>query len=157
MPRVETPAPVNRQPLPVPEFTDPRIEFGVERCYAVRTINVFGKLQQESEPSKTVCVTPRDTFAPEPPRGLIAVASNGVISLSWDPNSEKDLAGYLVLRGEERGAPLQPITREPIQATTFEDKTVKTGVRYLYAVVAIDKATPPNTSGQSNRIEETAR
>jgi len=157
MPRVEPPTPVNRQPVPVPAFTDPRMEFGAERCYSVRTVNLFGKLQQASEQSETVCVTPRDTFAPEPPRGLIAVASDGVISLSWDPNSERDLAGYVILRGEEPGAPLQPITREPIQATTFEDKTVKAGVRYVYAVVAVDKASPPNTSRESNRIEETAR
>jgi hypothetical protein len=30
-------------------------------------------------------------------------------------------------------------------------------VRYVYAIVAVDRATPPNTSAQSNRVEETAR
>jgi hypothetical protein len=33
---------------------------------------------------------------------------------------------------------------------------VKPGVRYVYAVVAIDTATPPNVSAQA-RVEETAR
>jgi hypothetical protein len=31
------------------------------------------------------------------------------------------------------------------------------GVRYLYAVVAVDTATPPNMSATSERVEETAR
>jgi len=30
-------------------------------------------------------------------------------------------------------------------------------VRYVYAVVAIDRATPPNRSAISNKVEETAR
>ncbi len=157
VPRVEPPVAVNKQPLPAAAFTDARLEFGTERCYEVRTVNVFGKLQEESEASDVVCVTPRDTFPPAPPRGLIAVPGEGVISLSWEPNSESDLAGYLVLRAEQPGGALQPLMREPIQATTFDDKTVKPGVRYVYAVAAVDKATPPNISRESERIEETAR
>ena len=81
----------------------------------------------------------------------------GVMNLSWQTNTESDVAGYVVLRGEAPGDTLQALTREPITATRFEDKTVRPGVRYVYAVVAIDRATPPNTSAQSNRIEETAR
>jgi len=34
---------------------------------------------------------------------------------------------------------------------------VAPGVRYVYAVVAVDKASPPNRSAQSPRVEETAR
>jgi hypothetical protein len=30
-------------------------------------------------------------------------------------------------------------------------------VRYVYAVVAVDKASPPNRSALSNTVEETAR
>ncbi len=157
VPRVEPPLPVNQQPLLAPTFTDSRMEFGVERCYVVRTINVIGRLQQEGEPSDVVCVTPRDTFPPAAPRGLIAVAGDGVISLSWEPNTESDLAGYVILRAQQPGGDMQPLTPEPLTATTFDDKTVKSGVRYVYAVVALDKATPPNRSQESNRIEETAR
>ena len=39
-------------------------------------------------------------------------------------------------------------------ATTYRDETVKPGVRYIYAVVAVDKA--GNRSAESNRVEETA-
>jgi hypothetical protein len=61
------------------------------------------------------------------------------------------------LRGETPGDTLQPLTPAPITATNFEDRTAAPGVRYAYAIVAVDKATPPNRSEPSARIEETAR
>jgi hypothetical protein len=61
------------------------------------------------------------------------------------------------VRGEAPGDTLQPLTPAPIAATNFEDKTVKPGVRYAYAVVAVDKTTPPNRSALSTKVEETAR
>jgi fibronectin type 3 domain-containing protein len=91
------------------------------------------------------------------PKGLSVVAGTGTINLSWDANTEADLAGYLVLRGDAPGDTLQPLTATPIAATNFEDKTAKPGVRYAYAIVAVDKAVPVNRSAPSVRIEETAR
>jgi hypothetical protein len=42
--------------------------------------------------------------------------------------------------------------------TQFTDTTVMPGTRYVYAVVAVDSRLPvPNISGESERIEETAR
>jgi fibronectin type 3 domain-containing protein len=79
------------------------------------------------------------------------------MNLGWDANTEADLAGYVVLRGEAPGDTLQPLTPAPIAATSYEDKTVKPGVRYVYVIVAVDKATPPNRSAPSTRLEETAR
>ncbi len=89
------------------------------------------------------------------PTNRALVANAGAISLIWDPNSEKDLDGYLVLRADPSSGTLQAVTREPIHQTTFNDTTAKPGVRYVYAIVAVDKA--GNVSAQSNRIEETAR
>jgi hypothetical protein len=34
---------------------------------------------------------------------------------------------------------------------------VQAGVTYVYAIVAVDRATPPNRSAPSNRVQETAR
>ena len=150
-------APVNPQPLKEPSFEREGLEFGKEQCFIVRSVRRVGILSLESEPSERACVTPVDTFAPEAPKGLSAVSGTGVISLIWDANTESDLAGYIVLRGEAPGDTLQPITPAPIRETNFRDTTVKPGVRYIYAVVAVDTATPRNTSPQSARVEETAR
>ena len=40
-------------------------------------------------------------------------------------------------------------------ALRYRDDAVKSGVRYVYTVVAIDKS--GNRSSESNRVEETAR
>ena len=102
-------------------------------------------------------MTATDTFPPAAPKGLSVVAAPGTMSLSWDRNTELDLGGYLVLRGEAAGETLQPLTPAPVAGTSFEDKTVTAGVRYAYAIVAVDQAVPPNRSPQSARVEETAR
>jgi hypothetical protein len=149
------PQPLNPEPLSEPSFEDPRVAFGVERCYAVRAVETRGEIGIESAASPPACVTPVDTFPPAAPAGLAAVASEGVISLIWEPNQEPDFAGYLVLRGEAPGEKLQALTAQPIQETTYRDTSVAPGVRYVYAIVAIDRA--GNLSVQSERAEELAR
>ena len=46
----------------------------------------------------------------------------GSINLIWDANTEADLGGYLVLRGEAPGDTLQPLTPEPIKETRYQDR-----------------------------------
>jgi hypothetical protein len=94
-----------------------------------------------------------DTFPPAAPKSLQTVASVGAITLIWEPNTERDLAGYVVLRGASE-SDLQPIMQTPITATTFKDG-VASGTRHVYAVRAVDKA--GNASAPSNRAEDTAR
>jgi hypothetical protein len=146
--------PLNDKLLDTPSFADPHIAFGKERCFAVRTVLQSGGQVTESEPSETVCVTPADTFPPEAPKGLAAVASEGAISLIWEASPDADLAGYIVMRAEGGGAP-KAVTPEPIKETTFRDATASRGVRYVYTVVAVDTA--GNRSAPSNAVEETAR
>ena len=74
------------------------------------------------------------------------MSGTGAINLIWDANTEADLGGYLVLRGEAPGDTLQPLTPQPIRETRYRDTAVKPGVRYVYAIVAVDRATPPNRS-----------
>jgi predicted small lipoprotein YifL len=135
-------------------FVDRRIEWGVERCYLVRAVEVVEGLSIESEASPPACVTPRDTFPPAPPSGLETGPSEGAISLVWDAGKELDLAGYVVLRGDSSAGDLVPITKSLVQETGFTDK-VPPGVRYVYAVQAVDKN--GNVSAPSAKKEETAR
>ncbi|MBA2301252.1 MAG: fibronectin type III domain-containing protein [Acidobacteria bacterium] len=150
-------APLNPVLLTSPAFERTGVAFGTEECFVVRTAVVIGTVSLESLPSAAQCVTPSDIFAPAAPKGLSAVGSAGTISLIWEANTESDIAGYLILRGEVPGDTLQALTATPIRETTYQDTTVKSGVRYGYVVVAVDRATPPNTSPQSARVEESAR
>ena len=155
------PQPLNPTPLEAPTFTQSGITLGEEACFQVRAVRVYGSARLESAPSDTACVKFVDTFPPPPPANLAAVGSEGGVSLIWDASSGTDVAGYLVLRGElVAGGPaptLAPLTPQPIRESTYRDDTARRGARYVYAVVAIDGATPPNRSVESNRVEEGAR
>jgi hypothetical protein len=149
------PAPVTPAPVAATEWVIPNVAFGVERCFEVRPVDKVGEALVIGPASPRTCATPVDKFAPAAPRNLAAIAGGGSINLIWDANSESDVAGYLVLRAEAPSATLQPVTQTPVAAATYRDETVKPGVRYVYSVVAVDRA--DNRSAESNRVEETAR
>jgi hypothetical protein len=157
--RRESPAaPINSGPLKAPAIEIPNETYGKEHCYVVRTIQVSQNVTVESEASAPACITPLDKFPPAAPQNLRAVAEEGAISLVWDPNTEADLGGYLVLRGDAAGGTLQPITAQPIKDATYRDTTVTAGVRYSYAIVAVDTAAPTrNSSPPSAQEMVTAR
>ena len=154
---VSRPVPANDAPLSASAFTD-ALQLGRERCYVVRAVGA-GPPPVESVPSSRQCITPVDRFAPAAPAGLSAVPQDdGVVELRWTPNTEADLAGYLVLRGTAGDATLRQITEAPVPQPRFTDRGVTPGVRYVYAVVAVDTWAPtPNRSQESARDEVTAR
>lgn len=135
------------------KFVDTRMAWGAQRCYAVRAVESVAGLTIESDAADGECVTLTDTFPPAVPANLKSVGSEGVINLIWDANGEQDLAGYLIFRGTGAGE-LTQITPALLQEPHFED-TVRPGIRYVYAVKAVDKS--GNISDFSNRQEETAR
>jgi predicted small lipoprotein YifL len=151
------PVPLNEKPLEATTFTHAGAEPGKEQCFVVRSVATVEGGAIESEPSEPICVTPVDTFPPAAPKGLAAVSGAGAINLIWDASADADLGGYLVLRGEAPGDTLQPLTPQPIRETRYRDTAVQPGTRYVYAVVAVDRATPPNRSARSNTVEEIAR
>jgi hypothetical protein len=155
--REDAGAPLNPSPLSDVRFETGSVEYGKEHCYVVRTVQAIDKVTLESAPSAPACLTPLDRFPPAAPSGLRAVAEDGAVSLVWNRSTESDLGGYLVLRGEAPGDTLQPLTAEPVKDATYRDSAVTPGVRYVYAVVAVDNATPRNASAPSPREEVTAR
>jgi hypothetical protein len=154
---VAAPLPLNTAPLQTLMHANPGATPGKEQCFVVRSVATVGTAAIESDPSNPICVTPRDTFPPVAPKGLAAVSGSGVINLIWDPNTDADLGGYLILRGEAPGDTLLPLTPQPIKETRYADRSVKPGTSYVYAIVAVDRATPPNRSAPSSKVTETAR
>jgi len=145
---------LTKSPVADPAFTDTRMTWGAERCYVVRTVETIAGVSVESGAAAAPCRKLVDTFPPAAPKELHAVAGEGSINLIWAPSGEKDLAGYIVLRGTASDATLQPLTPKPIPDARFTDQ-VRPGVAYTYAVQAVDKA--GNVSAMSNRVDETAR
>jgi hypothetical protein len=152
-------APVKRaspSPFDAPKLELP-VAFGQEVCLVVRAVEIRESVSLIGPATATTCVTPVDRFAPPPPTGLFAAGGEGGVDLAWTASSAPDLAGYLVLRGDNPDGTLQPLMTTAVTGTTYRDQTAKAGVSYVYAVVAIDTAAPPNRSRESNRQVATAR
>ena len=155
------PAPVNTIAIEGTGFTQNPITLGEEGCYQVRAVRVYGNARLESAPSETACTMFVDTFPPPPPTNLAAVGSEGGVSLIWDPSTgsrRRRVSGPP--RRDWRGRPAggaRPAHGAADSREHYRDDTARRGARYVYAVVAIDGATPPNRSVESNRVEEGAR
>ncbi|MEO6816809.1 MAG: hypothetical protein ABI177_08900 [Edaphobacter sp.] len=124
----------------------------------VREITLGGHdLEIRSTSSPTITAVMRDTFPPAAPAGLAAVPGNGAIDLSWEPNTEPDLAGYIVHRqtvtadGTLTGAPTR-LNPSLIPAPAYSDLTAQPGQAYSYSVVAVDSA--GNQSPASSEARE---
>jgi fibronectin type 3 domain-containing protein len=138
-------------------FTD-TVEFDRERCYEVRAVRGTEPAAVESAPTERHCLMPVDVFAPAPPTNLATVVRPGAIDLIWEASPDLDVWGYVILRGTAGDATLQPLNAAAVIEAQFTDTTVTPGTRYVYAVMAVDSRLPvPNVSGESARIEETAR
>jgi len=136
-------------------YSDKQFVFGQIYKYFIRASATESSPHLESEDSKVVEILAKDTFAPAPPKGLISVAGQGFISLSWDANPEDDLDGYRVWREEEGEKEFIPITREIIKENAFIDRAVRSGRKYSYCVTALDRA--GNESQKSEVISDRIR
>ena len=93
-----------------------------------------------------------DRFAPAAPAGLVPVQEGAAIRLFWDPNDERDLAGYRVFRREPSATDWTSIGPALVPETMFLDTDVRAGQRWEYAVRALDRTDPPNVSGLSQPV-----
>ncbi len=144
------------------------------RAERVRTVTLAGlPLTLRSDPAPPLTATLTDTFPPPPPTGLLAVdgtSSTGpAVDLSWQPNIELDLAGYVVYRTEDSNSPSptgtspapaaappadgwQSLTPTPLTVPAFDDPTARPGIAYRYRVLAVDRAGNRSAPGPETRI-----
>jgi len=140
---------------------DKTIRFGATyefRAQRVARVTLGGEmLELVGGLSEPVRVEARDVFPPDAPTGLAAVATtpdNGAaIDLNWQPNTEADLAGYVVYRCEGEGAWQRISPQKPLAAPAYHDASVQAGHSYRYAVTAVDEGN--HESPRSAEAEET--
>ncbi len=129
---------IDPEPVAGTSTADKAFEFDRDLAYTVRAATQDKEPFWESGDSEAFKVRPEDIFPPAPPAGLAAVAGPDLVSLSWEPSPDKDLAGYRVWRRVQGTTEFQELTSEPLKATTYQDATAERGVRYEYAVTAED-------------------
>jgi len=128
---------------------DKDIHFGETyeyRAQRVVRVNVAGQtLELDSPLSPPVHLEALDVFPPAVPIGLAAVAiaaengSEPAIDLSWQPDTEVDLAGYIVYRREGSGNWERISPAQAVVGPALRDSHVQAGHSYIYAVSAIDQ------------------
>ena len=127
-------------------YRDTEFEFNQTYVYMVRSVTTVAAARLESGDSTPVLVTPKDTFAPAAPQGVVAAtlagtaAASVVVDLSWSISPENDVAGYRVYRSEREGVRGETVTPELVPTPALRDTAVQPGLRYWYSVTAVDRA-----------------
>jgi hypothetical protein len=144
------------------EFRDHNFEWEQEYDYKIAPVTVLAMpgrgVEVEGEDSAQVHLMVHDVFPPAVPSGLQAVFSSvgqkPFIDLTWAPNTESDLAGYVVYRRSASAASrFAVVSSAPVKAPAWRDNDVQSGQTYYYTVAAIDVR--GNQSAQSAQAEET--
>ncbi len=144
--------PLNSQPLNVTEYLDSTVTVGERYIYSVRVAMADSLPYREGQSSAPLETLAEDRFPPAAPEGLVAVQEASAVRLFWNPNKERDLAGYRVYRRTGEGEWLL-IGPDPVEKADYLDDEVGIGQILSYRVTAIDKADPPNESPLSMSVE----
>ncbi len=106
-------------------------------------------------PSQTVTIDAKDVFPPAIPSGVtvVADAQAKAMDLSWTPDTEADIAGYVVYRRDvTAGGSMERITPKAVVSPSYSDGMVVAGHQYAYAVSAVDQ--DGNESARSAEVVE---
>jgi hypothetical protein len=145
---------------------DSSIQFGETyeyRAQRVARVTVNGGTLELAGPlSDPVGIAAVNVFPPAVPRGLAAVATAGTegtgpaIDLNWQPDTEVDLAGYIVYRhdaGQSESSWQRISPAKSVAEPDYHDANVQPGHTYMYAVSALDQQ--GHESARSAVAEET--
>jgi hypothetical protein len=144
--------PLNSEPLSAAEYLDTKVVTGERYSYTIRVVLETGAPSREGESGVVRGVLAEDRFPPAPPDGLVAVQEGMAVRLFWNPNAERDLAGYRIDRRVE-GENWRHIGPERVDQSSFLDPDVRVGQRLAYRVSALDRVDPPNESAPSAAVD----
>jgi fibronectin type 3 domain-containing protein len=126
-------------------FTDTGLTNGTKYFYVVEASNSAGTSANSAEVNATAAAP---VTAPSAPAGLIAIAGNAQVALSWSAST--GATGYVVKRATVSGGPYTQIATPT--ATSFTDTGLTNGTKYFYVVSASNTA---GTSANSTEVSAT--
>lgn len=131
-----------------PLYLDNTSQWDTPYTYTV----VAAKASARSAPSKEIAVNHPDTFAPEVPASVAALAGPESIEVSWSRSPDVNLKGYYVYRSTNGG----DFVREGdlINVPTYSDRNLEHGNSYRYEISAVSQR--GYESGKSKPTEPVA-
>jgi uncharacterized protein len=137
--------PVQKQVFPpgTVSFTDDKADPFGTNFYVVSALDTAGN----AAVSLPAYVVMRDEAPPGKPVGLKgSMDSTGVVKITWTPNPEPDLQGYLVYVANAADHVFTPVTSDYLADEFYADSlTLRTLTRKVYyRVVAVDRSERPS-------------
>ena len=135
--------PLNPRPIATPLYMDGGLTNGKTYAYEVRQVRASAP-NAEGEGVK-ISATPQDKTPPAPPILVKAQKRGNTIEITWQANTEKDLAGYNVYRIV--GSKPARLNASPVKEIKYTDTGAPDHRFIAYHVTAVDTA--GNESGPS--------
>lgn len=111
---------------------------GFAYYYRLTAVDTSGN---ESLIGDLIIGTPTDQTPPDPPTGLAVISGDHNITLSWAPNTERDLWYYLIYRSETSGftpIPSDSLIKVSSETISIIDASANNGITYYYKIIAAD-------------------
>jgi uncharacterized protein len=134
---VRTDMPAEPQTVSDTRYDDMQYEPGKTVTYQVTAVRRVRETAVPGIGPESLTVKIEDKTPPRIPSGLEIVQSDTGIYLTWDPNSETDLAGYRIFRSDNANGDSRPISDRVISTNAFFDPSNRLG--QYYRVSAVDE------------------
>lgn len=108
-----------------------------DNTYSYYKIASYNSADVRSDMSQPASAVTKHT--PAVPRGLEATSGEvKQVSLTWEPNPEKDMREYVIFRAMPGDGTLNRIA-SVMKETTYTDTDLQDGITYAYAIQAVDE------------------
>ena len=114
-----------------------------QHTFAVRARDAAGNASTATSYSWRVDITP-----PAQPTGLTASLTSRAVTLTWNANTETDLAGYNVYRSASATGPFTKLNSALLTTRSYQDTTAPAVTTSFYQVQAVDQLGNASTPAQ---------
>lgn len=141
-------------PTPKTVYVDSEVTLGQTYFYRVQSVMRYEKEFAGGGISQPITAISVDLTPPSVPQNLTVVQVESGIKLFWEQVTSQDLKGYRVYRRPANSTEFTMLAEVDISSVSYLDTDAQPGVRYYYAVTAVDMTEPTN---ESQRSKETTQ